>query len=79
MGYSAANAKIITQIAGIYGKRHICLEHSMHVHIQMYRHILCVATLNCILLKKYVLKIVMREVTAAKHDMWLHDLNFSNI
>lgn len=35
----------------------------MHVHIEMHRHILCVAALNCIVLKKYLLKIVMREVT----------------
>lgn len=59
----AANAKIIIQIAGINGNSHTCLEQRMHMHIQMHRHIVCVATLNCILLKKYLLKIVMREVT----------------
>lgn len=35
----------------------------MHMHIEMHRHILCVAALNCTVLKKYLLKIVMREVT----------------
>lgn len=51
------------------------------MHIQIHRHILCVTKPNCILLKKHMLKIVMREVTnyAAKHGMWLHVLNFSSI
>lgn len=54
----------------------------MPMHNQIHRHTLHVTTLNCILLKKHMLKTVMGEVTATKHSyigMWLNVLNFSSI